>query len=65
MRLVWMGKANIVLGTVSLVRLITEVLFFWTATDRSKLVALAAFDAAVGALRVLQTTQKIRNFQPR
>ena len=48
-----MGKANIVLGYVSLVRLITEVQFFWTVTDRSKLFAFAAFDAAVGALWVL------------
>ena len=51
-RLEWIAKANIVLGVVSIVRLIIEIQFFWSTRNLSRHAEFAAFDLAVGSLWV-------------
>jgi len=50
MRLQGIAKASIVLGAVSLIRLISEMLLCWTRRETSKLLPTAAFDAVVASI---------------
>src|SRR5215831_4733938 len=49
-RLDWIARGNIVVGAVSLLRLMTEMQLFWTRQDWAELPACAVFDALVGSL---------------
>lgn len=50
MTLRWTGKASLVLGIVSFVRIVTEMLFTWSRWELRDLQALVCFDTAVATL---------------